>query len=65
MERKGEVLIDSWAGRSRVAVVVFGETRTKYHCRLVADAHLPGHNNHQKAGREFLAPKQSVRFTAS
>lgn len=62
-ERAAHIAVNSWAGRTRVAVVVIGETRTKYRCRLVSDAKLPGRDNWQKAGHVFLAPKTAVTFS--
>jgi len=62
-ERSAVILVDSWAGRERIAVTVIGETRTKYRCQLTQDAKLPGRNNWQSAGHVFLAPKTAVVFT--
>lgn len=60
--RSAFILVDSWAGRERIAVTVIGETAKRYRCQLVQDAKLPGRNNYQTAGHVFLAPKTAVVF---
>ncbi|RPJ40084.1 MAG: hypothetical protein EHM35_00310 [Planctomycetaceae bacterium] len=56
------LLLDGWAGRSRIPVEVVGETPKRYRVKLLADARLPGGRQFQ-AGAVVLVPKHAIART--
>lgn len=60
--RRGELLLDGWAGRRAYPVDVIGETPKRYRVRLLEDMPLPGRNQRGAAGDVRLVPKHAVRF---
>ncbi len=60
--RRGELRLDSWAGRRSYPVEVLGETPQRYRIRLLEDMPLPGRNKRGAAGEVRLVPKYAVTF---
>lgn len=60
--RRGELLLDGWAGRRAVPVEVLSETPQRFRVRLLADCALPGRNKRGEVGAVMLVPKHAVRF---
>lgn len=60
MITNAHLYLEGWSGRTKVAVEILSETRTKYRVRLNEAAVLPGYRSKQ-AGDVVLVPKTAVK----
>lgn len=63
MVRRAFLHLDGWEGRTRQAVLVLGETKTRYRIGCEQTVRLAGRCRSIKAGETTLVPKYAITFT--